>query len=405
MTSVDQYVAGSAAADTPLAAMLRLPIQEQRRLGVEHTAREILQQPWTWRETARLVLQEQGEAIRCFLDRGAITDVVLAGAGSSAYAGLALVPLFREVCGWAADAVPTTDLLLDARGAFLPGQRQPARSLLVSMARSGDSPESTGAVDRVLRELPEVRHLILCCNGLGALAQRYRDRPNVCTLVLPEAANDQSLMMTSSFTSLIVAGQCVAALAAAAQPQHEAVIETVCAAGECLLDAAVAAKELAEPVPDRVCLLASRSLSGMAREGALKLLESTAGRVATLPETFLGFRHGPMAFANDRTILLFFLSSDESNRPYELDLLREARAKGLGRKSVALGPGAENVEADVRLSAPYAAPLPDRYRAPVDVILPQMLAFFSCLQLGLQPDAPSAAGVIHRVVQGVRVYG
>ena len=273
------------------------------------------------------------------------------------------------------------------------------------MARSGDSPESTGVVDSVLRELPEVRHLILCCNGQGALAQRYRDRPNVCTLVLPEAANDQSLMMTSSFTSLIVAGQCVAALAAAAERQYEAVVETMCAAGECLLDAAAVAKELAEPVPDRVCLLASRALSGMAREGALKLLESSAGRVATLSETFLGFRHGPMAFANERTILLFFLSSDESSRPYELDLVREARAKRLGRKSVALGPGAENVEADVRLSAPYAAPLPDCYRAPVDVTFPQMLAFFSCLQLGFQPDAPSAAGVIHRVVQGVRVYG
>jgi tagatose-6-phosphate ketose/aldose isomerase len=179
----------------------------------------------------------------------------------------------------------------------------------------------------------------------------------------------------------------------------------MCAAGECLLDAAAVAKELAEPVPDRVCLLASRALMGMAREGALKLLESTAGRVAALPETFLGFRHGPMAFAGQRTILLFFLSSDERNRPYELDLLREARAKGLGRKSVALGPGAENVETDVRLSAPYAAPLPDCYRAPVDVIFPQMLAFFSCLQLGLQPDAPSAGGVIHRVVQGVRIYG
>ena len=405
MMSVDQYLAGRATADTPLAAMLRLPAEERRRLGVEHTAREILQQPWTWRQTARLVLREQAEVVRRFLGCGAITDLVLAGAGSSAYAGLALVPLFRQVCGWAADAVPTTDLLLDARGAFLPGQRQPARSLLVSMARSGDSPESTGVVDSVLRELPEVRHLILCCNGQGALAQRYRDRPNVCTLVLPEAANDQSLMMTSSFTSLIVAGQCVAALAAAAERQYEAVVETMCAAGECLLDAAAVAKELAEPVPDRVCLLASRALSGMAREGALKLLESSAGRVATLSETFLGFRHGPMAFANERTILLFFLSSDESSRPYELDLVREARAKRLGRKSVALGPGAENVEADVRLSAPYAAPLPDCYRAPVDVTFPQMLAFFSCLQLGFQPDAPSAAGVIHRVVQGVRVYG
>jgi tagatose-6-phosphate ketose/aldose isomerase len=430
---LETYLEKRAAGDNPLAALLRLPAGERARLGVEHTAREIMQQPWAWRETARIVFR-QAAVVREFFQRDdGVTGLVLTGAGSSAYAGLALAPLFRQVCGCAASAVPTTDLLLDIRGAFLPGGRSPSRSLLVSLARSGDSPESTAVVDRLLRELPEVRHLVLCSNGNGALARRYRECPNVLTLILPEATNDRSLVMTSSFSSLVVAGQCVAACSTGFQCRgdrrrgdspsvlgrspsrattrgrpyiggYQAMLASMVEAGEALLDASAVAEDLAAAAPERVGLLASPALFGMAREGALKLLESTAGGVATLAETFLGFRHGPMTFANDRAALLFFFSSDAATRKYELDLAREVRAKKLGMRSIGLGPVEEPGCLDASLASAYRQPIPDVYRAPLDVIFPQMLALFSSLRLGLRPDAPSASGVIHRVVEGVKIH-
>jgi tagatose-6-phosphate ketose/aldose isomerase len=42
---------------------------------------------------------------------------------------------------------------------------------------------------------------------------------------------------------------------------------------------------------------------------------------------------------------------------------------------------------------------------PVVSVLPaQLLGFFKSLSFGLQPDSPSANGMIHRVVQGVNIY-
>ena len=257
MEPLAQYLDRRAKADSPLAELLRLPQQEQHRLGVLHTAREILQQPWVWRETARVVFEQAG-ALASFLEReGGITDVVFTGAGSSASAGLSLVPLFRHHCGLSALEVPTTDLLLGGGGVFLGGAR---RYLLVSLARSGESPESIGTVDRVLREFPAVRHLILCCNREGQLARKYLDLPNVFTLVLPEATNDQSLVVTSSFTSLVVAGQCIAEL-----ERRQRYLETLgalAAAAERVLDASGLARQVAESSPERLCLLGPRPQFG-----------------------------------------------------------------------------------------------------------------------------------------------
>jgi len=406
METLEQYLERRAKANSPLAALLRLPAAEQQRMGVAHTAREILMQPWVWRETAQAVFR-QTEALLSFLSAtGKVTDVVFTGAGSSAYAGWSLAPLFQQQCYYEAREVPTTDLLMDGgRGTFLTGDALWGGSrhyLLVSLARSGDSPESIGTVDRVLRDFPGVRHLILCCNANGALAQKYQGHPKVFTLVLPEAANDQGLMMTCSFTNLVVAGQCVAYLEL--QKQYAGILDTLVEAAERVLDSAGAAEKTASSTPERVCLLASRTLAGVAREGALKLLESTAGRVTTLAETFLGLRHGPIAFLNAKTALLYFFSADPYARRYELDLVRQVRAKGLGMMSVALGPGDASQETNLSLSAAYAEPIPDVCRPPVDALFPQMLALFLSLRVGLRPDAPNEGGVIHRVVQGVTVY-
>jgi tagatose-6-phosphate ketose/aldose isomerase len=48
--------------------------------------------------------------------------------------------------------------------------------------------------------------------------------------------------------------------------------------------------------------------------------------------------------------------------------------------------------------------VPDNLAPPAYVIVGQLLGLFTSLQLGLSPDDPSPSGVIHRVVEGVRVY-
>lgn len=74
--------------------------------------------------------------------------------------------------------------------------------LMVSLARSGDSPESVGALALMLKIEPKIRHLVLTCNRQAKLATTFQDNPKVTAITLDELTNDKSLGMTSSFTNL-----------------------------------------------------------------------------------------------------------------------------------------------------------------------------------------------------------
>lgn len=127
-----------------------------------HTVREIAQQPALWREVDRIVGASR-EALDAFLDplvaRGDLR-VVLTGAGTSAFAGQVLQPSLARHLGRRVDAVPTTDLVADPRGCLA----EDLPTLLVSFARSGDSPESVAATALADQVLSEVHHLVITCS-------------------------------------------------------------------------------------------------------------------------------------------------------------------------------------------------------------------------------------------------
>ena len=91
------------------------------------------------------------------------------------------------------------------------------------------------------------------------------------------------------------------------------------------------ANAVAEPPASRVTVLTPPALFGAGREASLKILEMTDGAVVSMPETFVGVRHGPMTFLRENELVLCLLSSDMHLRRYEEDLLFELRAKKLGR--------------------------------------------------------------------------
>lgn len=306
------------------------------------------------------------------------------GAGSSAYAGLAAQAAFT-----AARAIPTTDLLVELQPHFGPG------SVLVSLARSGDSPESVAVVRRIQRLCPHVRHLAITCNAEGQLAQY----PGVTAIVLDSRTNDRSLAMTSSFSNLALAGMCLGrpgeigkALANICErvKQNLAVLEEK-------------AQALAVTDVSRVVILASAPMMGWAQEASLKILEMSAGRIPVMPETHLGLRHGPMSFLRPDTLVLSILSTDALRRRYEEDLLEELRAKQLGRVIVITAQGDPH-QAFAETVPAMAPELPDDLQTPFEIVFPQLLAYHLSLRAGLNPDNPSPGGVIHRVVQGVCIH-
>lgn len=378
-----------------LSALRDATPERQRVAGYADTLREILQQPATWRVTGGSRAGLHRAVVQHVLASG-VEHVVLTGSGSSVYVGEAVAPWLQAELGIPVRAVPAGDLLTHRSG-MLP--RGPG--LLVSIARSGDSPESVGAVDAVLANAPTWRHLAITCNANGALATRYADDSRVDAIVLDERTNDRSLVMTSSFTNLMLAASQLTRSAPVTADGAAALAERVV---DIYADALAA---MASSGRDTAVYLGSGGAFGVAREAALKMLEMTGGDTVTLAETFLGFRHGPMAWLRRGGTLVAFLSGDATVRAYENDLLRELDAKGLGASRIVVG---EGIDPSLVGPSGLAIDLPGLYRLPpaqqglLHAVVGQWLAFFRCLHLGHRPDTPSE-GVLTRVVGTFALHG
>jgi tagatose-6-phosphate ketose/aldose isomerase len=391
--------------NNPLLELLNLPATERIERGLEHTPREIHQQPETWRTTFQRchdLRQEITSAVRSAgIGRGSSSPIVyMVGAGTSDYIGRALAPLLRRRWGTEVWPVPSTTLLAD----FEEFHRRDREYLWISFSRSGQSPEGVALLEQTLQQRRNIRHIVITCNQKGemaALSARHPER--ALAIVLDEAANDRGLAMTSSFTNMLVAGQCVANIESL--QEYGEIVSQMAEVGERFLPAAA---EVAASVTTlgccRVILVGTGALQAVAQECVLKLVELSAGRA--MAETPLGLRHGPMSSLDHQTLFVAFLSRDRRRRSYELDLLDEISRKRLGRVRIAVTAN-EVGELESRADYPLSLDCPgfaDEYRPAVDVMLGQLLGLFASLRSGLKPDHPSPNGAISRVVAPIKLY-
>jgi tagatose-6-phosphate ketose/aldose isomerase len=379
--------------------LLAAPEQEQHSRGYFHTLHEILQQPETWLDTCARVLAKSGE-MAGLVD--GIQSLALTGSGSSQYACDCVAPVLRKELGVTAEAIGAGALVTHGIAA-LPSGRP---GLLVSVARSGDSPESGAAIALVREGEPQMRQLAITCNAAGHLATTYSDDDRVRVILLDDRVNDRSVAMTSSVTNMALAARF---LGMSRSPErYRRLCERLSqACGEILKSGLEALPRVAATGFRRAVYLGSGSRFGAARESALKMLEMTAGRVSTLAETYLGVRHGPLSYVDDETIIVCFFASDPLLRAYESDLIRELNRKRLGMAKVIVG---ENVptdllrDGDTVIECRGLAEIGDENVAVLDVVVGQLLATFRCLGEGLRPDNPSEHGVINRVVTGFPMH-
>jgi tagatose-6-phosphate ketose/aldose isomerase len=390
-----------------LQSIIAMQAEKQNSLGLVFTPREIAQQPQTWEVTLDIFTRNQ-ERICAFLEglglRGPLEQrpvVILVGAGTSDYIGQALVLLLRQKWGCEVIACPSTDLLPNLENFIVPERKY----LWISFSRSGDSPEGVAVLERAIELYPDIAHLVITCNEDARMIEVCRDYPRSYVVVLDAAVNDRSLAMTSSFTNMVVMGQCLAH--AWAIEEYEPVLRRMSRAGEKLLQSASDLAELlaVQDFP-RVCFVGSGPLVSVAKESALKVLEMTAGRVATMSETMLGLRHGPMAALDESTLFVCLVSEDGRRALYARDLLREVSEKKIVAKRVGVGTLAQQAKI-----APFCdfylaveADVSDAYRPVLDVMFGQLLGLHCSIFHRLKPDTPSPDGVIARVVQEVGIY-
>jgi tagatose-6-phosphate ketose/aldose isomerase len=278
--------------------------------------------------------------------------------------------------------------------------------LWISFSRSGDSPEGVAVLERACKRRPDIYHLVISCNANGRMVRTNAGNPQVLSLCLDDAVNDRALAMTSSFSNMVVFGQCLAH--AEDLGRYEQVLLQLIHAGKSFLPiAADCAAALAKEPYAKACFVGSGPLRAVAKESALKVLELTSGKTVTMSESALGLRHGPMAALDEDTLFVCFLSGNRRVKEYERDLLEEIGNKRLVRTRVVVagsGGPATNSFAEHRLVPAGPLAVADDYRAPVDVIFGQVLGLFFSLRWKLRPDCPSPNGAISRVVQNVGIH-
>ncbi len=366
------------------------------------TAREIASQPALWKKTWKYLKNQSQDAEEFLLPllNDNSLEIVLTGAGTSAFIGEVLCGSLQKTLGKPVRAVATTDIVTHPENYFNPHHK----ILLVSFARSGNSPESVAAVNLANQVHPNMFHLIITCNKNGKIVE------NVCgdnsyVFLLPAEADDKSLAMTGSFTSMVLSGLLI-------WPgwdinQVEAQVNLLSSYGDRILQKYVSElKQLAQTGFKRAVFLGSGPLFGTAHESHLKLQELSDGKVICKFDSFLGFRHGPKAVIDAATLNVFLFSSNAYVKQYESDLVQSINQgeRGIFRLGVM---ETENPGLNLDLAIIYGdgeEVLEDPLHCLCSVMPAQILGFFKSMNLGLKPDAPSISGTITRVVEGVTIY-
>jgi tagatose-6-phosphate ketose/aldose isomerase len=382
---------------------LNIDTKDLELKGAYYTAKEISSQPAMWLKTYRRVREEKVQ-IKKFLDRVVEEDnpcVILTGAGTSAFIGESLVGSYQKKLKVSTRSIATTDIITHPEDYFI--RSKP--TLLISFARSGDSPESLASVKLAEAHCDHLYKLIITCNKKGKLAVNSRSE-NSYVFLLPDGTNDKSLAMTSSFSSMLLAGLLILNLDDIERMLP--IVEGLCDCGNFILQEGLSKlKSIAALNFKRAVFLGSGPLFGIAHESHLKVQELSDGKVICTYDSFLGFRHGPRAVVDDTTLITYLLSNNAYAQRYEVDLIKSINESPTGATSVGVGYGFDThgLTMDFAIEFPECAvDIPEEFYTVLYIVPAQIIGFYKSLDLGLEPDSPSKGGAISRVVQGVKIY-
>jgi len=276
--------------------------------------------------------------------------------------------------------------------------------MLVSFSRSGNSPESTAVVNLADKLCKKCFHLFITCDATGQLA-RCQSNSTKLIVLLPPEANDKSLAMTGSYSGMLLCGFLLARLKDLNMlgPQ----IDILHQYGTRILKYyAPQLKKIASLDFKRVVFLGSGPFRGTATESQLKLQELTDGAIICKNDSYLGFRHGPKAVTNEKTLLVFIFSNNRYVQQYEKDLVLSMKKGKKALFTIGIFESQVNglkFDLGIKLSE-SGNHLDEELLTVCDVLPGQLLGFYKSLALGLKPDAPSESGAISRVVENVIIY-
>jgi len=336
-----------------------------------HTGIEIHSQPRCWAESLH-ELEKDPEIERTIHEFSDSRRWLFIGCGSSYYLALAAAASWRATTGLEAQAVPASELLLFPD--LVLDQASPPRPVLIS--RSGTTSEILRARDfLVAKGIPFVAVTCTAGEELEGMA---------ATTIRPTAANEQSTVMTLSFTSMLLAIQYLAAKFAG-NAQFLASLRDMPDASKKFVENASQAVKFFVQTHDFAdyVWLGQGPYYGLACEGALKVQEMSCSYAQSYHT--LEFRHGPKSIVGPETLIMFQLS--ETAFETERDVLEEV--KDLGGTTLVV---VHKADKQVREAADLLLELPlegDAYAGLATRVIPaQLLGLHTGLKKLLDPDNP-----------------
>lgn len=360
----------------------------------KNTYTEIFAQADTWLEIYSLYEERRADIENFLAKLGKDCKVIFTGAGTSEYVGNIATDYLKTHGDFEFESVATTDLV---SAPYLHFEKD-RKTLLVSFARSGNSPESLAAVELGRQLVDEFYNLPITCAENGKLAANLKDDPNSYVFLNPEYTNDKGFAMTNSFSSMLLASLLIFDNKTTNKAE---IVNNLSKLGKEIYERSQEIEDLVNFDFDRVVYLGSGPLGKLSKEARLKILELTAGKVATIWDSSMGFRHGPKSFINDKTLVISFISANSYTRAYDIDVLDEIRADGIAQKII----GITNKEID----RPYefileSEGIDDAYLSVAYIVFAQIVSLITSLRVGNTPDNPSASHTVNRVVKGVTIH-
>ncbi|MDY4646618.1 MAG: SIS domain-containing protein [Aerococcus suis] len=379
-------------------------------LGARITTEEIKQQPKLWQE-ALDIYEGKKQEIKDFLakvtadSQGKRVRVIFTGAGTSQYVGDTVTPHLNQTgdtSQFVFESYATTDIVAHPQSYLFPDET----TILVSFARSGNSPESLAAKEIANKYVNNIYHLLITCASEGKLATESEGKENEFLLSMPEKSNDAGFAMTGSFTCMTLSAMLV--FDTTADSEKAEYVKAAATLGEEVVSREEDIQKWVDLDYDRVVYLGSGALSGLAREAQLKLLELTAGQVATVFDSSMGFRHGPKSFINEKTIVFDFVANDTYTSQYDYDILTEVATDDIAQATVGIEQQTQDSGKEFEGSrftfSSDAILLPAGYLALPYIMVAQTFALLTSVKVDNTPDTPSATGTVNRVVKGVTIH-
>lgn len=316
--------------------MFKLEEQKLKDLGAIITTTEIKQQPELWAQ-AYEIYKANKENLNNFIEnignKHGQFRVIFTGAGTSAYVGNSVVPYLKkknDMKKCIIESIPTTDIVSNPYDYL----KKDVPTLLVSFARSGNSPESIAALNLGRQIVDDFYHLAITCAPEGKLAQMTKNDEHNYLLLMPSKSNDQGFAMTGSFTCMMLSA--ILIFDNLDSDTEKAYIDAIIEMGSNVIDRKDEIHELINKDFNRVVYLGSGGLGGLTQEAQLKLLELTAGKIATGYDSSMGFRHGPKSFIDENTLIFVFVSNNEYTRKYDIDVLEEINGDEIAKLTCAI---------------------------------------------------------------------